>query len=154
MTQAPNYDLFYIKGTDEYGRNTREEAQIFENLNIDKKQTILKGKGLRKGLDDNSLFVNTGKTIKLFFGLWEDGETYKQDAELKQFDDSEIEDFRVLGTYGHWDGGIGVLTACTNMQVYYHELHPKRGSRMVCKIDSGIDIKERITCLSVCSKNR
>jgi hypothetical protein len=42
-------------------------------------------------------------------------------------------DFRTIKTEG-------VLTACDNMQLYYHEIDQNKGSRLICKIDIGISV--------------
>lgn len=40
------------------------------------------------------------------------------------------------------------------MQLYYHEIDQNKGSRLICKIDVGIPVHERITSLNVCPYNR
>lgn len=48
----------------------------------------------------------------------------------------------------------GVITCCDNMQLYYHEVDPNQGSRLICKIDVGINVNERITSMAICPNSR
>ena len=40
------------------------------------------------------------------------------------------------------------------MNIYYHEIDPNMGSRLVCKVDIGIPINENISALAVCPFDR
>lgn len=107
--------------------------------------SLVHGKVLRADRGNNHVFVNQGKFIKILFNVSKP--TFEFEGNLKQFDDSEIDDFRTLKSNG-------VLTACSNMQMYYHEVDPSRGSRLICKIDIGIPIQERITCIAIDAYDR
>ena len=96
---------------------------------------------LRKDSSENHLLINEGSHLRILFFVG--FKTFQQDGTLRQFDGSRISEFRTLDK-------DGVLTACTNMQLYYHKIDPELGSRLVCKIDIGVPVNENITAMNVC----
>jgi len=103
------------------------------------------GKVLRKDKNEDHLYVNMGKHIIILFHV--SNGKFQMKGNLKQFDDADIDDFRSIKTNG-------LLSACSNMNIYYHEVDPQRGSRLVCKIDVGIEISENISSIAVCPFDR
>lgn len=103
------------------------------------------GKILRKNISEEHLLINNGNHINILFNV--EGGGFSFEGNLRQFDGSNINDFRTIGMKG-------VLTACDNMQLYYHEIDQYKGSRLICKIDIGIPITERITSMNICPEGR
>ena len=100
-----------------------------------------KGKMLRKDPNENNLFINQGSFLQILFNVGI--KTFESEGNLRQFDSSTISEFRTLGRNG-------VLTACSNMQLYYHEVDASQGTRLVCKIDIGVPVNENITAMNIC----
>ena len=109
------------------------------------RDNMVHGKVLRKDRGQQHLFVNCGNHINILFNV--QGGKYGFEGNLRQFDSSLIMDFRVVKS-------DGVITCCDNMQLYYHEIDSNKGSRLICKIDIGISVVERVTSLAVCPLSR
>lgn len=106
---------------------------------------MVHGKVLRKDRGQQHLFVNCGNHINILFNV--QGSKYSFEGNLRQFDGAQIMDFRTVKTEG-------VLTCCDNMQLYYHEIDANKGTRLICKIDIGIPVQERITAMAICPQGK
>lgn len=135
-----NYGFFYTNTPTSSVIQFDKDGNFTEFSDCAPTGSLIHGKVLRYDKGQNHLFINQGKFIKILFNCGKG--RYQFEGDLKQFDEGEVDDFRTIKS-------DGVLTACSNMQLYYHEVDPNRGSRLVCKIDIGIPITERITALAV-----
>jgi hypothetical protein len=132
---------------------------------------LQKGKYLRHAAHEGgktNLYVNHVSFLKILFDL-RVNPMQSQDIQfarcekLFQFDNSKIEDFRIVPNPRRTEensSSLGfsqdvysnndyVLTACDNMNLYYHNIDEALGVRLICKTDIGIEISERITAISV-----
>jgi hypothetical protein len=122
-----------------------ENGNFSEIKNCQPSDTVTHGKVIRKDKGEQHLFINNGNHINILFNV--QGGRFAFEGNLRQFDGATIQDFRTIKTEG-------VLTACDNMQLYYHEIDQNQGSRLICKIDIGISVQERITSLNICPFNK
>lgn len=137
---SKNFGYFYTNSPQSSIVQFDKQGNFHELTDCSPASSLIHGKVLRTDKSQDHLFINQGKSIRILFNLSQ--RTYQFEGNLKQFDNAEIDDFRIIKNNG-------VLSACSNMQLYYHEVDPNRGSRLVCKVDIGIPINERITSLAV-----
>lgn len=99
-------------------------ASLFKSISTPSPFLIPKGKALRTDRAGRNLFLSWGKGIRVFFNITNEAEN---EGDLVQFDNSEIDDYKVLGEDMTGQDPVGVLTACSNMLLYYHEVQKNKG---------------------------
>lgn len=102
-------------------------GSLFKKIETQPPFLIPKGKALRTDEAGRILLLSWGKGIRIIFNITRENNG-ENEGDLVQFDQSDIDEFRILGADRSGDDPVGVLSACSNMVLYYHQIQKNKGN--------------------------
>lgn len=124
--QQNSYDYHYGQYHAHDSTYQSNRGSLFKLIETPSPFMIPKGKALRCDKTGRILFLSWGKGIRIFFNITLENKA-ENEGDLVQFDQREIDDFRIIGSDNTGGDPVGVLTACSNMLLYYHEVQKNKG---------------------------